>query len=275
MKLIKNILLAIFFLPVAVFASPKMHLQMGKSGLEMVVYDGEDKEVGVAQVKPESWNWNTAEASNYTVRWEAGSIEYTYHHHAQSQNQSYFTQQGQRVPYQQMDLEGKKVGGQFVTGVQGYIEKWSKRDGERETLYLVFRNNQGQFMTSLSLANYVTSNWEEFEWKDGSYPEWRYVYRWSDKSGTNLVGRFFNHVGLDVNQCFWNRQVDTKCPIIPVRETSEKNNGVFVTLLTGKYKFNRRHRAYYCKYYVPENDSKNPGRLITSIKKTKIDQVCN
>jgi len=268
MKSIVSIFL-VLFLPFAVFAQTKMQLQMGEEGLEMLVSEGRHA-VGIAQVKPEGWNWNRTEASNYVVRWSAGSVEYTYHHNAQSQSQSYFTQQGQRVSYSQMSEIGQKVGGQFVTGIQGYVEKFDQKGNERPQL--VFRNNKGQFVTSLSLAPYVSSSWERFKIDGESV--WRYVYRWSEKSGSSLRGQFFNHVGVDESQCYWNTRIDNSCPIIPVRETSDKNNGVFVTLLYGQKKMNRRHNAYYCKYYVPEGDSKNPGEMIASLKFTRLQSIC-
>jgi hypothetical protein len=208
-----------------------MKAQISENGLEMVLKGDNDKAFGVAQIFPSTWDGD--EMTGYDVRFSAGSELVT----IDTIEVAVYDWEADSVTLIQMlEASSTPVGGQFVTGLRGSLEKWNTGSAN-ERYVVVFRNSQGQFVTHVDVDDNIESYWNSFE-RGGQVID-RYETRWAAGTGP-LSGRMVNAVELE-------KQLETPekayhmvpgkaCPVLALRDTSDgPNNGKFVTSIYGVY----------------------------------------
>ncbi|MEO0334961.1 MAG: hypothetical protein AAF202_01110 [Pseudomonadota bacterium] len=233
-----------------------MKAQISENGLEMVLKGDDGKAFGVAQIFPSTWSGE--EMTGYDVRFSAGTDLVTID---MVEIAVYDWQANSVMLIQMLEANSTPVGGQFVTGLRGKLEKWDK-GGDSERYVVVFRNAEGQFVTHVDVDENVESYWNSFD-RNGDVVD-RYETRWSAGTGA-LSGRMINAVELE-------KQLETPekayhmvpgkaCPVLALRDTSDgPNNGKFVTSIYGVYGLRtvegHATRKAVCYYKGQDQDGK-------------------
>jgi hypothetical protein len=216
----------------------------------------EDGSVALATVRPERWRGD--DMAGYTVRFPAGTlavdvvvIKVTIPSRGQNQVDATTV----------ILAKIKKIGGQFVTGLRGKIEKWDvdwDRDGNRdnEEPVLVFRTSDGKFVDWIPLGDKITTGWN-FVRDDRLGRKWVFESRY--KRGTpGMGGQFIVREFLvtaigdlgspDLKAFIQYPNDNTVCPRLTIRESSEGlNKGAFVTAVAGRVEGDK------CVYRCPDS----------------------
>ena len=209
----------------------EMKVQLTENGLEMVLKGDDGKAFGVAQIFPTTWSGE--EMTGYDVRFSAGTDLVTIE---LVEVAVYDWEANSLVLVQMLEASQTPVGGQFVTGLRGKLEKWDK-GGDSERFVVVFRNSLGQFVTHVDVEDKTVSAWNSFEMNGVVYD--RYETRWTAGTGP-LGGRMINSVTLEKTletpEKAYHMVPGKACPVLALRDTSDGvNNGKFVTSIYGAY----------------------------------------
>ncbi len=246
-----------------------------KDGIPMNLYDADGLIVGVAKIAPESWKGN--DITQFTVRFPAKSLiasvdaEVVYVLSGKQQgNWKILLDDNELKDLKEVfgdDLVTKveDVGGRFVTGLSGVIEKFAVKGAATEQMRIVFRNEQGEFVTWLGLNDKVTKGWNVVKDKEtGEVTDWRYEIRWNKGSGLNGI---VNSVSLratidrlkaneddaDKKSGAFVKYDGRTCPSLVLRDTADGiNNGKIVVVVPGVHKV-RSDGQRWCYYYPRES----------------------
>lgn len=238
---------------------PTVKAMIDAEGLMMDLFNEEGSYIGEAAIYPE--NWNGEEMTQYVVRFTAGTDLVEVKNWAfDSVTGEFFetTAEGAVVS----TLSVTPVGGQFVTGLRGTLEKWDL-GGDTESVRVVFRK-EGKFVTWVNVDAQITTGWNTYVNAQGEVRD-RFEVRWA--AGTALGGQLINSVDVetmlkDKNKAF--HMVEGKaCPVLAMRDTQDGiNNGKFLTSVYGQRV--ARDGEYWCYYYVTLNNGNQ--KLVTSGK---------
>lgn len=233
---------------ISAFSQSDMHTttRLGEpnaGGFNLYLVDETGEIGGLATVKPESWKG--IEMTQYVARFRAGTEQIIYY----SETNSFFVLQddGQVISLVYFEesfqsLVQDSLGGRFVKGLRGKIEKFKRAGSDNEADVLVFRNSKGQFLTHKTLN--VEAGWNR---KTGDEEGWYYEIRYA-KGNAKLSGQLINAVKLNTEDSNFVRYPGQKCPVLVVRDTADgENNGKFLTLIYGRVSNNQ------CNYFAPES----------------------
>jgi hypothetical protein len=277
MRVLVSLLVAAFALTANAAAKQDLKLYLDKGEAKMAVYDILGNSVGAASVKSEEWSGD--EVSKYIVRWEAGSemttiegeIYYGWVYYSDSNSFVGLDAQGNEgvVIWAAASVSVKQapVGGQFVTGLKGYLEKFDV-GGDQEQYRLVFRNSKGQFVTWLKVEDELSRDWNV---RGGDVKTAWYEVRWDGKvvNAAKASAQIWDSPAKKKFKpgaftCFSNKI----CPALTIRDTeSGHNNGKILTSVSGSLGKDRR-----CYYHVPSGE--HAGTTITHFDLYKLAAAC-
>ncbi|MCB0366630.1 MAG: hypothetical protein H6624_05395 [Bdellovibrionaceae bacterium] len=250
----------------------KVSVDNGQAYMEL--FDEQGSYVGKAGVFSEEWKGD--ELSKYVVRYVPGTflVEFnsyefygwTYY----SQQDAFYgvTQQGVEIYWgTSLEVSAQAVGGQFVTGLKGKLEKWDL-GGDKELYRLVFRK-AGKFVTWAKADDQLTEGWNQTA--NGI----RYEIRWANgKLADSALASKQIYSGGKLNpkafMCFDNQI----CPALAIRDTeSGPNNGKFLTVVYGK--LGKDLRCYYHAKAEKSLDKETSGDVITHQSFRKLNKLCD
>ena len=251
--------------------SVKASIDNGQASMNL--YGSQGDFVGKAGVFSEEWKGD--ELNKYVVRYEPGTLLVEYNAYEffgwiyYSQQDAFYgvTQQGLEVYWgASVEVSAKAVGGQFVAGLKGKLEKWDL-GGEKEAYRLVFRR-KGQFVTWAKADNQLREGWNK------TANGMRYEIRWANGKLANsvLVRKQIYKSGKLNPKAFicFNNQI---CPALAVRDTqSGANNGKFLTVVYGK--LGKDLRCYYHATVDKSLDKEAKGNILTHQHFRKLNKLC-
>ena len=164
-------------------------------------------------------------------------------------------------------INGTPVGGQFVTGITGTLEKWNLK-ASTESYVVVFRNSLGQFVTSVNVDAKINRGWNSFKDDDGNTLD-RYEIRWAKgvPNGGQIINSALLETLLDKSKDQAYHMVPGKaCPVLALRDTDDGiNNGKFLTSVYGRRVHLVSEGKYACYYYATDAYGTNAGneKLLT------------
>lgn len=273
MKKIFSVLFLFSCLSVQALTWSEVKLAIDNGQAHMNLFDENGRFVGEAEV--ESEEWNGSELSKYVVRYQPGTILTTVNgvsfigwvYYSAVDKFFGITEQGVEILWgTAVTVSSQAVGGQFVTGLTGKLEKWDL-GGSKELYRLVFRKN-GKFVTWAKADGQIKEGWNQ------TAQGIRYEIRWADG---RLADSALASTQLLVNGRYNPRAFvcysTQTCPGLAIRDTeSGRNNGKFMTVVFGTLGVD--NRCYYHARSEKSLDAQTSGNVITHIPLTHLKALC-
>lgn len=260
MKLFTLITALLFSVAANAIEVGEMKAQLTENGLEMALTSEDGQYIGQARIFPEAWNGE--EMTQYTVRFAAGVEEIT----VETLEETLVLAVGDWVftsTTQTFSVSSTPVGGQFVTGMTGTLEKWDL-GADRQAFVLVFRDAEGQFVTWLNVDGQISRGWNTAN-VAGNVDD-RYEVRWAAGTG-ELAGQLINWASLDSaleadRAAVFHNVQGKACPVLAIRDTYDAgNNGQILTTVQGTRVHVPSAKRYDCFYWATIDGNK---KLLTS-----------
>lgn len=261
-------LLSVFALVGSVFAADiQLTDEQAGRGYKVNILDDDGWVIGTASVTAESWKSN--EMTKYVARYNVGARKYEFRSFDRSfWEYNYRTRTWKKVTRTHLNVISKSVGGRFVTGLTGQLEKWDINGSKNESVVIVFRSN-GKFLTWKDVSDDLHAGWNR---RKGT--GWVYEVRY--KAGTPMAGELVNSASLtellkNKKKAFVDYTDRNICKRLVVRDTDDAaNNGKILTVVAGTYK-RRTDGEGWCYYYAPPSpfESGVSHKQLTSMRVRK------